>query len=72
MVRFKVVKGSQLLMAAAVVVLALVVGGIVLATVLSDSAKDLPEPGTPRNRPLGFLSFFRFAMMTLWESALSP
>ena len=37
MVRFKVVKGSQLLMAAAVVVLALVVGGIVLATVLSDS-----------------------------------
>ncbi len=25
-----------------------------------------------RNRPLGFLSFFRFAMMTLWESALSP
>ena len=37
MVRFKVVKGSQLLLAAAVVVLALVVGGIVLATVLSDS-----------------------------------
>ena len=36
------------------------------------AAKDLPEPGTPRNRPLGFLSFFRFAMMTLWESALSP
>ena len=36
------------------------------------AAKDLPEPGTPRNKPLGFLSFFRFAMMTLWESALSP
>lgn len=37
MVRFKVVKGSQLLLAAAAVVLALVVGGIVLATALSDS-----------------------------------
>lgn len=36
------------------------------------AAKDLPEPGTPRNRPLGFLSFFRFAIITLWDKALRP
>ena len=36
------------------------------------AAKDLPEPGTPRNRPLGFLSFFRFAIITLWDRAFRP
>ncbi len=39
MVRFKVIKGSQLLIAIAAIVLALVVGGIVLSSLLT---KDSP------------------------------
>ena len=34
--------------------------------------KDLPEPGVPRIRPLGFLSSFRSTMMRLLDRALMP
>ena len=36
------------------------------------AAKLLPEPVEPRYRPLADFSFFRSAMMTLWERAFIP
>ena len=34
--------------------------------------KDLPEPGVPRIRPLGFFSFLRSHMIRLLERAFTP
>ena len=34
--------------------------------------KDFPEPGVPRIRPLGFLSFFLSTMIRLLDRALRP
>ena len=34
--------------------------------------KDLPLPGVPKNRPLGFFRFFRLAIIRLLERALRP
>ena len=34
--------------------------------------KDLPEPGVPRIRPLGFFSFFRSTMIKLLDRAFRP
>ena len=34
--------------------------------------KDLPEPGVPRIRPLGFFSFFLSTMIMLLLKAFSP
>ena len=34
--------------------------------------KDLPEPGVPRIRPLGFLSFFLSTIIRLLDRALRP
>ena len=36
------------------------------------AAKDLPLPGVPRIRPLGFFSSFRSTMIRLLERALRP
>ena len=36
------------------------------------AAKLLPEPVEPRYIPLADFSFFRSAMMTLWERAFMP
>ena len=36
------------------------------------AAKLLPEPVEPRYRPFADFSFFRSAMMTLWERAFIP
>ncbi len=34
--------------------------------------KDLPEPGVPKIRPLGFFSFLRSTMIRLLDRALMP
>ena len=36
------------------------------------AAKDLPEPGVPRIRPLGFFSHFLSTMIRLLDRALRP
>ena len=36
------------------------------------AAKDLPEPGVPRIRPLGFLSSFLSAIIRLFDKAFKP
>ena len=45
---------------------------IIDRSVANNWAGLFPLPGTPRYIPLGFFSFLRFAMMTLWERAFSP
>ena len=44
-----------------------------VAEVLSRFAEnDFPDPGVPKMRPLGFLSFFRSAMIMLLDMAFNP
>ena len=54
-------------------IMAISSGVIRKALVISRLAeKDLPEPGVPRIRPLGFFSFFRSAIIRLLLRAFSP
>ena len=56
--------GSQMMMSSSVRRMTLQISRL--------AAKDLPEPGVPKIRPLGFFSFFRSTMIRLWERAFNP